>query len=201
MRSIVSTHMGQLKLLAMDHSGFINGSMSFNPETLTPGYRFIPDLPGASCTLEAAAIAGFPPDILDEASELAGDSFSLDSLVASLRELQEERRAEIEALSLERTRARKGRKALEEQLGRERDRLAEAARKAIEEKDERLRRIQSEADSLLTTMANAPGKDQRLAARRQLSDMARREAPPGKGRVPICPRRPPAGLRPGIPWR
>lgn len=196
-RSIVSTHMGQLKLLAMDHSGFINGSMSFNPETLTPGYRFIPDLPGASCTLEAAAIAGFPRDILDEASELAGDSFSLDSLVASLRELQEERRAEIEALSLERTSAEKSRKALEEQLGRERNRLAEVARKAIEEKDERLRKIQSEADSLLTTMANAPGKDQRLAARRQLSDMARKEAPSGEGKAPDLPPPIPGGFKTG----
>ncbi len=175
-RSIVSTHMGQLKLLAMDHPGFINGSMSFNPETLTPGFRFIPDLPGASCTLEAAAIAGFPRDLLNEASELAGDSFSLDSLVASLRELQEERRAEIKALSLERTRAEESRKTLEEQLGREKNHLAEATRKATEEKEEKLRKIQSEADSLLTTMANAPEKDRRLRARRMLSDLARRES-------------------------
>ncbi|MCP4648382.1 MAG: hypothetical protein GY852_11745, partial [bacterium] len=89
-RTIVSTHMGQLKLLAGEKQGFCNGSMSFNAETLTPGFEFIADLPGASCTLEAAAIAGFPSELLGKASDLAGDSFSLDNLVVSLRELEEE---------------------------------------------------------------------------------------------------------------
>lgn len=172
-RAIVSTHMGQLKLLAMEKEGFLNGSMSFDPETLTPGYSFIPDLPGASCTLEAAAIAGFPAEITGRASELAGDSFSLDSLVASLRDLEERRSGEL--LLLERER-----KELQEKARTLRRNLREAERKAGEmeleaerERNRLLREIESKADSLLATISDTSNRDQRLRARRELGEMAR----------------------------
>lgn len=175
-RAIVSTHMGQLKLLAMEKSGFINGSMSFNPETLAPGYRFVPDLPGASCTLEAAAIAGFPRDLLDEASDLAGDSFSLDSLVASLLELEEARKTELEKLKTDREAESLRNRDIHESLSRARKELEEAAWVAEKERAEKLRNIESRADSLLATMAGSGGSDERVEARRKLSELAGSEA-------------------------
>ena len=175
-RTIVSTHMGQLKLLAMDKPGFVNGSMSFNPETLAPGYRFIPDIPGASCTLEAAAIAGFPEDLLDEASRLSGDSFSLDSLVASLRELEENRKTELEELKRESKLYEDRSKRLRESIERIDKEAGEAALEAERERAEKLRSIQSRADSLLATLAGTGNRDQRLQARRKLSELAETES-------------------------
>jgi DNA mismatch repair protein MutS2 len=175
-RAVVSTHMGQLKLLAMDKPGFVNGSMSFNPETLTPGYRFIPNLPGASCTLEAAAIAGFPEALLNRASELAGDSFSLDSLVASLRELEEERNSELQELKNQRERFAVEKSKLLKNLEAACTRTEETRLQGELERSEALRRIQSRADSLLATMAGTGDSVQRLEARRKLSDIAEREA-------------------------
>ena len=182
-RTIVSTHMGQLKLLALEKQGFINGSMSFDTETLTPGYMFIPDLPGASCTLEAAAIAGFPDDILAEASELAGDSFSLDNLVVSLRELEETRDREVEALRDQRKKAGKNRRDLERNLRREKKKLEDITSHAAAEKDRELRRIRSEADSLMVSLANSGTREERRLARKKLSEVTETEKDSDKPRV------------------
>ncbi len=175
-RCLVSTHMGQLKLLAGEKPGFYNASMSFNPESLTPGFKFVPDIPGASCTLEAAAMAGFPERMLEKASSLAGDSFSLDSLVTSLRELEEKRLAEIKNLSEDRTHARKSRKHLEKQLRETRASLVEKIAAVDEEKTRTLKSIQSRADSLMVSIANSPSPADRRKARKMLSELATEEA-------------------------
>lgn len=176
-RTIVSTHMGQLKLLAREKQGFHNGSMSFNPETLTPGFEFISDIPGASCTLEAAAIAGFPRDMLKRASDLAGDSFSLDSLVVSLRELEETRQKELLRLTEDRKHARKSRKYLERQLKDTRSDLEKKIESVDEEKIRALKDIQSRADSLLVSIANSSSADERRDKRKKISELAARERP------------------------
>ncbi|MCK5785639.1 MAG: Smr/MutS family protein [Candidatus Sabulitectum sp.] len=176
-RTIVSTHMGQLKLLAREKPGFHNGSMSFDPETLTPGFQFIADIPGASCTLEAAAMAGFPDDMLKKAFDLAGDSFSLDSLVVTLRDLEETRRKELYRLTEERKHTRKSRKSLEKQLIQTRDDLEKRIEAVDVEKVQALKSIQSKADSLMVSMANSPSAHERREARRKLDELAAREAP------------------------
>ncbi len=175
--TIVSTHMGQLKLLAREKQGFFNGSMSFNPETLTPGYEFIPDIPGASCTLEAAAIAGFPSEMLSKASDLAGDSFSLDALVISLRDLEEARQKELFRLSEDRKHARKSRKYLEKQLKETKADLEKRIENVTEEKIRTLNDIQSRADSLLVSIANSSSSSKRREIRKEVTKLAAREKP------------------------
>ncbi len=179
-RTIVSTHMGQLKLLAREKQGFYNGSMSFNPETLTPGFEFISDIPGASCTLEAAAIAGFPEDMLKRASDLAGDSFSLDSLVVSLRDLEETRQKELHRLTEDRKYARKSRKYLENQLKETRFDLEKKIEAVDEEKIRTLKDIQSRADSLLVSMAKTSSSEERRGKRKKISELAAKESPAGR---------------------
>jgi len=178
-RCVVSTHMGQLKLLAGKIPGFYNASMSFDPESLTPGFEFVPDIPGASCTLEAAAMAGFPDKMLEKASSLAGDSFSLDNLVTSLRELEEKRQTEMRKLSEDRKHARKSRKYLEKQLRETRAGLEEKIAAVDEEKTRALKSIQSRADSLMVSMANSPSPADRRKARKMLSVLAAAEAAVG----------------------
>lgn len=178
-RTVVSTHMGQLKLLAREKPGFHNASMSFDPETLAPGFKFIADIPGASCTLEAAAIAGFPADMLRKASDLAGDSFSLDSLVVSLRDLEETRQKELHRLTEDRKHAGKSRKFLEKQLKETRANLEKKIEAVDEEKTRVLRSIQSQADSLMVSMANSSTAAERRNARKKLSEMSEKETTAG----------------------
>jgi len=197
-RTIVSTHMGQLKLLAMEKPGFHNGSMSFIAETLTPGYEFVADIPGASCTLEAAAIAGFPADILNEASKLAGDSFSLDSLVMNLRELEKSRREELEQLIEMKKQAAGERKHLENQLNETRHCLQEKIESSEKEKLLALKRIQSMADSLMVSIANSPSPEERREARRKVNETLAKELPASdSGRHPARPDENAASLQKG----
>ncbi len=172
-KTIVSTHMGQLKLLAEQKEGFCNGSMSFNTNTLTPGYKFVSNIPGASCTLEAAAIAGFPKDIIKEASELSGDSFSLDSLVISLRQLEEEKQYEIEKLQQQRKYEKKTRKHLEKQLKKAQKDFEDELESAELQKETALKEIRSKADSLMVSIANSKTSEERKTARKEVGKIVK----------------------------
>ncbi|MCH8199009.1 MAG: hypothetical protein IIA54_02940 [Chloroflexi bacterium] len=45
---VVTTHYGELKVLAAAHESIVNASVSFDPERLRPTFRLITGLPGAS---------------------------------------------------------------------------------------------------------------------------------------------------------
>jgi DNA mismatch repair protein MutS2 len=175
-RVLVSTHMGQLKKMASETPGFLNGSLAFDRETLSPSYSFIYGVPGASFTLEVASAAGIDGSVLERARVLAGDSFRLDNLLTELTMINEARTRETEALAAERL--------SEAQAARERE---SEHRSAIEElsllleinREEhrlKLQDISSKADSLLAVLSRG-GTDPGLAreARRKIRELVVKE--------------------------
>jgi DNA mismatch repair protein MutS2 len=187
-RVLVSTHMGQLKKMALETPGFLNGSLSFDRETLTPAYSFVFGVPGASFTLEAARAAGIPGEVIGRAGELAGDSYRLDNLLASLTELNESRARETESLKLQRSL-----EAEAEGIRRQRHLEAmadlEALGKTLEEEYlRRLREINSRADSLLAVISRSGGDPgEAREARKAIREIA--------GGGPQAPRTPSSGVR------
>ncbi len=176
---LVSTHMGQLKKMALETPGFLNGSLAFDRETLTPAYSFVFGVPGASFTLEAARAAGIPGEVIERAEELAGDPFRLDNLLASLTELNEARAGEVEALRLQRSMEAEA----EERRKREHRKVMtdfDAMGRALEEEyRSRMRRISSRADSLLAVISRAGGgPGEAREARKAIRELVE-EAPPG----------------------
>ncbi|NLP04776.1 hypothetical protein GX411_02340 [Candidatus Fermentibacteria bacterium] len=180
-RAVVTTHLGQLKSLASSHKGFLNASMNFEEDSLSPDYRFRPGIPGSSFTLEIAGRMGFPEAVLSRARRLSGDSFRLDVLISELT-------AEVGALRSER-----------EDLGRRLDdaaglaaelekRLADHDRESEEilgrmraEMEEAVRKANSRADSLLATMGRTTPEGRR-AAREEIRSMS--SLVPGAARRP-----------------
>lgn len=175
-RVLVSTHMGQLKKMASETPGFLNGSLAFDRETLSPSYSFIYGVPGASFTLEVAGAAGIDGSVLERARVLAGDSFRLDNLLTELTTLNESRTRETEALAAARlseaqaarTRESEHRNAIYElslliEMNREEHRL-------------KLQDISSRADSLLAVLSRG-GTDPGLAreARRKIRELVVKE--------------------------
>lgn len=65
--TIVSTHLGELKLDAHQHPGFMNASVEFNAETLSPTYRLILGVPGASNAITIAQRLGLKQSVIDRA--------------------------------------------------------------------------------------------------------------------------------------
>ena len=70
---IVTTHYANLKLLADNHDGIMNGAMLFDTKFMQPMYIMVTGKPGSSFAFEIARKIGFPKRILDDASQITGE--------------------------------------------------------------------------------------------------------------------------------
>ena len=70
---MVTTHYANLKLLADNHEGIINGAMLFDTRFMQPMYIMMTGKPGSSFAFEIAKKIGFPRQILDNAANITGD--------------------------------------------------------------------------------------------------------------------------------
>jgi DNA mismatch repair protein MutS2 len=70
---MVTTHYANLKLLADNHEGIINGAMLFDTKFMQPMYLMTTGKPGSSFAFEIAKKIGFPKQILNDAANITGD--------------------------------------------------------------------------------------------------------------------------------
>jgi len=85
--TLVTTHLGDLKLFAHTEPGLANAAMAFDAESCRPLYRLQPNVPGSSNAFAIAAGLGFPPALLDAARALRGDAAGrMEALLQSLAE-------------------------------------------------------------------------------------------------------------------
>ena len=98
--AVLTTHLGSLKRVAGEVPGVVNGSLEFDRETLTPRYRFVAGVPGASHALSVAASLGFPPALIERARTLTPEeSRALERLLGEVGEALRETQAERAALA------------------------------------------------------------------------------------------------------
>lgn len=103
---VVTTHLGSLKRAAGDVPGIVNGSLEFDLATLSPRYRFLLGIPGASHALDVAARLGFPAPLLERARSLTSEETrALERLLSELGAVRRETEAEREALAAARAEA------------------------------------------------------------------------------------------------
>lgn len=101
-KGIVTSHFGNVKLLAEKLEGSINASMLFDIDTLDPKYILSVGEPGSSYTFEVAERIGFPKHLIERAKEKVDkDKLKLNRLLAEVQtqktKLQEQmQRAEHE---------------------------------------------------------------------------------------------------------
>jgi DNA mismatch repair protein MutS2 len=69
---IVTTHYGNLKLLAGKIPGVVNGAMLFDTKKMKPVYKLAIGNPGSSYAFEIAGQIGFSKDVLENAARLTG---------------------------------------------------------------------------------------------------------------------------------
>ena len=199
--AIVTTHLGSLKRLAGEVPGVENGSLEFDVVTLTPRYRFLAGVPGASHALDVAERLGVAASLLDRARTLRPDGAAqLDRLMGELATATRRAREEGEQLGAARAEAE-----------------AEAARhhEAVEhtrrEEAELRRRLTRESEALLARARELwqivqresrrehkrPGAAQELRPR--MEDVERDlESLAGAGRQPEKAGLDPGSLSPGM---
>ncbi len=136
-RTMVTTHLSELKVFASRTEGVSNAAVEFDSETLEPTYRVIMGIPGRSNALRIAARLGLPADVQRRAREHLGKHHV--QVEGLLDELEQERDAAErlgQRLEGERSQAERLRQDYEARLAQvqaEREQiLGEAAREARE---------------------------------------------------------------------
>lgn len=69
---VITTHYANLKIMAGNHEGLINGSMLFDTKNMKPLFSLKTGNPGSSFAFEIARTIGLQKDILEKAEELTG---------------------------------------------------------------------------------------------------------------------------------
>ncbi len=145
-RTVVTTHLSELKVFASRTPGVSNAAVEFDSETLEPTYRVIMGIPGRSNALRIATRLGLPFEVQRRAREHLGRHHV--QVEGLLDELEQERDAAErlgQRLEGERTQAERLRLEYEERLagiGAEREQiLGEAGREARELLEEARSRI------------------------------------------------------------
>jgi DNA mismatch repair protein MutS2 len=180
-----------------------NASMAFDPETLEPTFRFVPDIPGASHALTIAESLGLPETVLARARALRDDeAAAVDGLLADL--VERERR--LEGLLADAERDRRKAELLNEEWERRlagvKDERKELKVRALAEARETLEQAQSLVEETVREIkakeaARATIKEAREKLRARRAEIAReieleqRASEPETGR-------PPATLAPGM---
>ena len=72
---MVNTHFSNLKKMADETAGMMNGCMLFDEKTLSPTYQLQIGVPGNSYALEVAQKIGLPLPIIQKTKDLLGDDF------------------------------------------------------------------------------------------------------------------------------
>jgi DNA mismatch repair protein MutS2 len=133
--TVATTHLGELKDLASETDGIVNGSLQFDLDALTPTYRFIKNQPGRSYGIAIARRLGLPPDVLERAERLQPEQArSLDAVLAEVERKEEELSRRADEISFEAARVTKLRgesESLKQQLD-ERQRSVEEREREME---------------------------------------------------------------------
>lgn len=99
MWGVVTTHYQNLKQMAQDTPGIVNGSMVYDRQHMQPTFRLVSGNPGSSFAVEIALRTGLPKSIIDEAENIVGsDYFNLDKYLLDInrdRRYWENKRADI----------------------------------------------------------------------------------------------------------
>ncbi len=133
-RTIVTTHLDELKAIAVTDPRYVNARVGFDPEKLAPTYHLQYGFSGSSSAIEIARRMGLDPELCHRAEEnLKTHAGPLGKALAALeqqriatelmrRELEEEHRAleeERSRLSADRERVRERERAIEKEARQE----------------------------------------------------------------------------------
>lgn len=146
-RTIATTHLASVAMVAASAVGFGNAAMEYDEANERPTYRLVMGRPGRSRALEIARRMGISREVLARAEELlGGEHLELDSWLRRLESLEREllderaglveREAELEELrrdaASELARLEIERRRLASELADERDRLRRRAKQQLD---------------------------------------------------------------------
>ncbi len=154
---LVTTHLDELKALALTDPAYANARVGFDSVRLAPTYQLLLGSPGSSSAIEVAARLGLPPGVVERARQARhGHGGALGEALAALEAERARLGAEREALSRQLTAARatEARAAAREAAARAAER--EAAARLGDAVAEELEAAREEVAALLASLQAQP---------------------------------------------
>jgi DNA mismatch repair protein MutS2 len=178
--TLATTHLGQLKLLAVEDPRVVNASLQFDAERLSPTYRLIKGLPGRSYGLAIARRLGLPESVLAEAEEaLPQGERDVGRLLLEL-EAKEQRVSEVSAkLDQRLAQTDRLRTELAERHEEMKRREEDAERRARQQARDLLLQSRQEVEAAIREVRGAADEEKLAeaarAARRRVEEAAQRQ--------------------------
>ncbi|NLC53690.1 MAG: endonuclease MutS2, partial [Firmicutes bacterium] len=161
-RTIATTHYGDLKIFAYNTPGVQNASVEFDPQTLAPTYRLLIGLPGRSNAFAVASRLGLDPAIIERARQLLSPGERrVEDLIGEImkeRQLLEQERHDASALRLRVQRQEQELRAELTKLKAKREELMKAARA---EARSLVRETRREMENLLRSLQETTDRSER----------------------------------------
>ena len=127
--TLVTTHLGELKVEAHQHPGYVNASVLFDIETLSPTFRLIQGTPGTSHALSIARRLGIPETVVDLATQCMSAPVRES---ASLIEALEAKQRKLDDMMVETESYRREAKTVYEDLEYQRQQLVSEKRQTLQ---------------------------------------------------------------------
>lgn len=167
---LITTHYDNLKHLAEDTEGIINGAMLYDSQRLQPLFQLSIGQAGSSFAIEIAKQTGLPDDIINEAKQLAGEEH-IDyerhlQNIARDKHYWEQKRKQVheQEKQLEQRIA-----YYEEQIGSAKQKRREILNEAQEKAEELLRRSNATIENTIRQIKESGAdREQTQAARKSL---------------------------------
>ncbi len=161
--TFVATHYSELKAFAHTTPGVTNASMEFDVATLSPTYRLLIGLPGASNAFTIAQRLGISADIINRARGLVSeDAQQIEAMLAEIKAQTEAARQVRRDADAERQRAEQETQQIQRRLAeidKERrdilNAVREDARREIKAAREEIRALKEQAEAEIKAKAEA----------------------------------------------
>ncbi len=97
---LITTHYSNLKMFAFKNRGIVNGSMTFDKDTLSPTYELKVGTPGSSYAFEIATKSGLDQKVLQYAKKRTGaNEKAIDEMLVDLQRERQELKEQLEAIA------------------------------------------------------------------------------------------------------
>ncbi|NTU52604.1 MAG: endonuclease MutS2 [Chlorobiaceae bacterium] len=176
-KTIVTTHLGELKLYAHRREGVVNGAMEFDQHGLAPTFRFLKGVPGNSFAFAMMRRMGFSDEIVSRATGfLEGGHAGLEEMIEDFRKGVERNRQLVEGFDKERREIDSMREKITAEKKELRQMKQELKSKGFRDLNRQLEQARKEIRDLVRDVKEKPSDDPTLLLARQRLSAMKQEA-------------------------